>query len=159
MSGFSEFTMFQKILFYFSVLILIIPIFYIIIMWSSIPSQIPSHFDAAGQADAWNSKTSIIVLIVIQIILFIIMTLSLMMPKAWNFPVKLTENNAPAAYRMTRSMLCWMTLIINLLFSYIDVQSIRCAALGVWFLPVTLGVIAAIIIYYIIRIVRLTASR
>ena len=159
MSGFKDFTIFQKILLYLSVLSLIVPLIYIVATWTSIPDQIPTHFNASGEADAWNSKTSVIVLIVVQVFIFILMLFSLLFPQIWNFPVKLTQNNAEAAYRYTRSMLCWMTLGINAMFSYINIQSCRGASLGVFFLPVTLGAIAFILIFYMIRVIRLPKSK
>ena len=155
MSGFRDFTIFQKILLYLSVLSLIVPLIYIAATWTSIPDQIPTHFNASGEADAWNSKTSVIVLIVVQVFIFILMLFSLLFPQIWNFPVKLTQNNAEAAYRYTRSMLCWMILGINAMFSYINIQSCRGASLGVFFLPITLGAIAFILIFYMIRVIRL----
>ena len=159
MSGFNDFTIFQKILLYLSVLSLIVPLIYIVATWTSIPDQIPTHFNASGEADAWNSKTSVIVLIVVQVFIFILMLFSLLFPQIWNFPVKLTQNNAEAAYRYTRSMLCWITLGINAMFSYINIQSCRGASLGVFFLPVTLGAIAFILIFYMIRVILLPKSK
>lgn len=155
MASLKEFTVFQKILLCLSILSLIVPLIYIIITWSSIPDQIPTHYNSGGVADAWNSKTSVIVLIVVEVFVFIIMLVSLLIPQAWNFPVKLTPNNIAAAYRYTRSMLCWLTLGTNMMFSYINIQSCRGASLGALFLPVTLGGVTFILIYYIVRLIRL----
>ena len=155
MSGLKEFTMFQKILLYFAILSLLVPVIYIIVTWPSIPDQIPTHFNAAGEADAWNNKSSVIILIVVEVALFILMFWTLMFPRMWNMPVKLTENNTPGAYRHTRSMLCWIMLGINVMFSYLNIQSCRGASLGALFLPISLGATAVILIYYIIRIIRL----
>jgi len=53
-----------------SITILIIHILYTFINYSTLPQIIPTHFNAAGEADAWGSKNSIWFLPCLNILIF-----------------------------------------------------------------------------------------
>ncbi len=49
-------------------------VIFLIQMWSSIPDEVPVHFDLFGKPDAWGEKKSLLLMPVITIIIFSIFT-------------------------------------------------------------------------------------
>ncbi|MGA2407807.1 MAG: SdpI family protein [Bacteroidales bacterium] len=42
--------------------LIVLPYVYLAIVWKKMPDQVPTHFNIAGNADAWSGKTSLIFL-------------------------------------------------------------------------------------------------
>ena len=42
--------------------LIVLPYVYLAIVWNKMPDQVPTHFNIAGNADAWSGKTSLIFL-------------------------------------------------------------------------------------------------
>lgn len=154
MSPLKSFTILQKIILILSIIIFIAPMIYLLATWSSIPEKIPTHFGASGEADAYGSKSSCFIIIIMYFFLDVLMLVSLFLPKIWNVPVKLTENNTMLVYHYCRSMLCSTLFFLNCLFTYMLLQSVRGNSLGGWFLPVSMASIFLPIIYYTVKMVR-----
>ena len=38
---------------------------FLILIWNSLPAEVPAHFNAAGEVDRWGSKTELLILTVI----------------------------------------------------------------------------------------------
>lgn len=128
---------------------------YMICTWHALPAQIPSHFGASGQPDAYGGKGHLIFMYVIMLLTYLLMLVCTFIPKSWNLPVRITERNAPLACQYARSLIVMLTLVINVTFGYLQVQSIRCTSLNPWFLPIDLAAMFIPIIYYCIKIARL----
>lgn len=128
---------------------------FLISIWGNLPEQIPSHFGAGGEADAYGGKGSLIFLFIMMLALSLMMFAAALFPNLWNMPCKITENNSVLAYRYTRTMMCSLSLVMAALFSYTLICSALGRPLGAWFLPVTLAVMLGDIIFCIVKIVRL----
>lgn len=153
-----RFKIFTKLQIVFEIITLAVNVgtgIFLISIWSRLPEQIPSHFGAGGEADAYGGKGSLIFLFIMMLILSLTMFGTALFPNLWNMPVKITENNSALAYRYIRTMICSLSLIIAALFSYMTICSALCRSLGAWFLPVTMIIILGDIIYFIIKTVRL----
>ena len=57
---------------------------YLILAWSTIPAQIPAHYNAAGEVNRWGSKSELIVLPIISVLLYGLITLIEHYPQGWN---------------------------------------------------------------------------
>ena len=84
---------FQKVLEIVTIALILCEIVYVAIRYSRIGDKIPTHFDLAGNPDAWGSKATIFILLAVTIGLYILMTVCVFFPKMWNVPVKVTEQN------------------------------------------------------------------
>lgn len=71
---------------------------YIIVEWKNIPGMVPTHFNAAGKPDNYGSKASLIVEPIIALLLMGLFIFIEKFPQAWNFPVKVTEENKERLY-------------------------------------------------------------
>ncbi len=127
--------------------------------YSSLPDTIPIHYNGAGEADGFGSKINMLVLPFISTILFVGMTIANKFPQVFNYPTKITEENALRQYINATRMMRFLKLVLVVLFSLIafkTIQSTRVqsAGLGIWFLPLTMGLIFIPLTYFIIKSFR-----
>lgn len=127
--------------------------------YSSLPGTIPTHFNAAGEADGFGSKVSIIALPVIASVLFIGLTLLNRYPHSFNYPTAITQDNALRQYTLATRMLRYLKLVLLLVFGGIEFMTIqnatgKAAGLGVWFLPLTLVLVFLPLIYFVVKSVQ-----
>jgi uncharacterized membrane protein len=127
--------------------------------YSSLPDTIPTHFNAAGEADGFGRKASIVGLPLIATLLYIGLTLLNRVPHIFNFPTPVTQDNALRQYTNATRMIRYLKLILVLVFAGISFQTIQQAnrtgeGLGLWFLPLTLALIFMPLIYFVIKSVQ-----
>ena len=124
--------------------------------YSSLPDTIPTHFNAAGDADGFGRKASIVGLPLIATLLYIGLTLLNRYPHIFNFPNPITQDNALRQYTNATRMIRYLKLILVLVFAGISFQTIQQAkgtgeGLGVWFLPLTLVLVFMPLLYFVIK--------
>ncbi len=124
--------------------------------YASLADTVPVHFNAAGQADDYGSKTNIWILPVIATVLVAGLTVLNFFPHIFNYPVTITAANAKRQYLLATRFMRIMKLALVVIFSMIMVMMIKSqqegtGELGTWFLPVVLCItIIPVIIYFII---------
>ena len=117
-------TTFSKITNLISLLSFVGIVLYVIITWKNIPDMIPGHYNIAGEIDKYSSKNSIWILIVVQILLFTMMSVLERFPNIWNTGVQITEENVERVYTNLRNMQTYLKMMIMIYFSYMTFQSI-----------------------------------
>ena len=137
-------------------LILLIAVWCItIIYYTKLPEVIPIHFNGKGEADGFGGKINILILPIIATILFIGLTKLNKYPHIFNYPTKITQENALEQYTKATRMIRILKLVIVVIFGLIAFQKIRfandqTAGLGKWFLPMTIGLIFIPLFYFVI---------
>jgi len=86
-----SYTVWQKIAEILSAIVIIATLAALISYWPQIADKIPSHYNSAGQPDAWSNKNMLIALAIVQVVLFIGITVLSLFPKIWNIPVAVSE--------------------------------------------------------------------
>ncbi len=133
-------------------------ILYFLFLWPALPSQIPSHFDELGQPDAWNAKYLPALLLGVQIVLYLLLTLLSVFPKIWHLPVEVSEKSKPVLFSATRTLILDMKLLLVLAFGYLIFCICRSVQLSMFILlPMVLCVLGSMI-YYFIRITKISLS-
>ena len=127
-----------------------------IIYYTNLPDTIPIHFNGAGQADGFGGKGNIWTLPLISTVIFIGLTILNKYPQVFNYPTHITADNALRQYTNATRMIRYLKFIIVFIFGLIVLQTIRNAngqtsELGVWFLPLTLGLIFIPLTYFVIK--------
>jgi uncharacterized membrane protein len=127
-----------------------------IINYSNLPDTIPTHYNGAGQADGFGGKLTILTLPLIATILFIGMTVLNKFPHIFNYPTNITKDNAFIQYTNATRLIRSLKLIIVVIFGLIALKTIQNAngvadGLGVWFLPLTMGMIFIPLTYFVIK--------
>ena len=95
--------------------------------YGELPEEIPTHFNAKGEPDAWGSKSSIWILPIIGGVLFLVLFFLNKMPHLFNYPTKITKDNAVVQYRKATRMMRYVNTATVLLFLYITWRSIQTA--------------------------------
>jgi hypothetical protein len=109
-----------------------------------------------GQADGFGGKGNILTLPFIATTLFAGLTILNKFPHVFNYPINITADNALKQYTNAVRLIRYLKFIIVIIFGLIALQTIRNAngqtsGLGVWFLPLILGLIFIPLIYFVIK--------
>ncbi|WP_421976029.1 DUF1648 domain-containing protein [Roseivirga seohaensis] len=137
----------------------------VFINFQDLPETIPIHFNAAGKADGFGNKWNMLTLPIVASVLYIGITILNKYPHVFNYPTEiLTEENALKNYTMATQLLRVLKLVLVIIFSLIvfrTLQNINGTAegLGVWLLPLTLGMIFIPMAYYIIKSIKLGKTK
>lgn len=133
---------------------IVVYIVFLIFMWDRIPDTVATHFNAAGEADAYGSKISLIIEPVMMVILFLILSLVERVPSLWNFPVKLTDENKDRLFAIGIAMLGFMKILV---LGLLIVAGLSCIFPGfpVWPLYTLITLIVCVIAGGIIECVRM----
>ena len=122
--------------------------------YSTLPETISIHYNGTGEADGFGNKGNILTLPIISTILFIGLTILNKYPHVFNYPSTVTEENALQQYTNATRLIRFLKWAIVMIFGLIVFQTIQnvngnADGLGIWFLPLTLGLIFIPIIYYL----------
>ncbi|MGZ6376745.1 MAG: DUF1648 domain-containing protein [Ktedonobacterales bacterium] len=117
--------------------------------WSELPQIVPSHFDASGRPNAYGSKSWLLLLPALSVIFTAAFTILARYPHLFNYPVRVTPENAPRLYRSGRLLLRWMNVALTWVFAFIEWQTLQVAlgkatGLPTWFLPVMVGLVVLV---------------
>jgi uncharacterized membrane protein len=141
--------------FTFVVFLIVLPI----INYSHLPETIPVHFNAAGEADGYGSRTTLWILPVTGLFMWFMFTVLEAFPHIFNYPVKITAENAETQYRLAIRLLRVLKTVILIIFSFISFKTIDTAGgsasgLGKAFLPVFLILVFGVILVYFVKSVN-----
>jgi uncharacterized membrane protein len=123
--------------------------------WLILPAIVPTHFGISGQPDAYGRKGTLLILPVIFLLSYGLLTFLERFPHTYNYPIAITEENAPRQYQLARMLLIWLKLEllaagIILQWSIIQSATNRNSSSMLYFtflLPILL--LATVIIYMI----------
>ena len=129
--------------------------------YANLPDTIPTHYNGAGQADGFGGKATILTLPLIATVLFVGMTILNKFPHIFNYPTNITQDNALRQYTNATRMIRYLKLIIVVIFGLIAFKTIQNAngqtnGLGIWFLPMTLGLIFIPLTYFVVKSLKAT---
>ena len=114
--------------------------------FNDLPSQIPKHFNALGQVDSYGPRVIIWLLPVIGLLLYAALTLLNKFPFAFNYPTKVTDDNAERLYTLGTRTIRLLKTIVVLSFFFLNFKTIEIALnksteIGKFYLPVFLAVL------------------
>ncbi|KAB7705949.1 DUF1648 domain-containing protein [Bacillus aerolatus] len=138
-------TSFEKISTIVSLLLIIGNVIYLLIQWSTLPDQVPIHFNAKGEADGWGGKGMIWFVPAVTLLLWAGLTALERVPHVYNIP-NLTEENKERQYVNSRMMFNVLKMELVFFLVYTSWQSVQWAhgnetGIGCFELPVFLTVI------------------
>jgi uncharacterized membrane protein len=121
-----------------------------------LPAVIPTHFNSAGRIDAHGPKAMIFLLPLVGTVVFATMTVVNRFPHRFNYPVRITAENARVQYTMATRLMRYLKTAIVALFAILtyDIhQAATGSASGLpgWFPPFTLGLLLISTVYYVYR--------
>lgn len=150
------FTITQKIMEFLTAGVFLFWVGYLIIRWSSIPERVPSHYNASGVVNAWSEKSTLILVPIVCLILYLLLTVESFFPSMLNIPVKITEKNYLLVTQCKRSLICYLKLVVVVTFSYISICTASSRPLGVIFLPLVLIITFGLIAVFFTKIKKVS---
>lgn len=134
-------------------------VFYLISIWSSVPSEVPIHYNFAGEPDGWGDKWNLSILPVIGLTLWIGLYFIEKYPHTHNY-IGLTEENKERLYKNSQLLVNVLRNEIMIFFSYMTVETVNVAGghemvLGAWVMPLFLVILFGSIAYLFVRGLRL----
>jgi uncharacterized membrane protein len=124
--------------------------------YTALPETIPTHFNIKGEADAYGSKFSLIILAVVGTVIFTILSYLVNKPHLYNYLTKITEYNAKAQYALASGMIRYLRFAVVLLFTIIlilvlDQIKHPGSGLGSWLIIFVFCMIVIPVIYTIYK--------
>lgn len=116
---------FDYIIEYSSFAIVILSVIYTIFHFKNLPDLIPMHFNFSGEVNRYDNKNSIIALHFFEIITVYGIYYLNRFPQVFNYPQKITEENAAKNYKAATRMMRYMNFFIALLFGTISIEIIN----------------------------------
>ncbi len=102
-----------------SAIAILLAVLLILQFWGLLPDRIPIHFGLGGLADAWGDKVTIWLLSAVAAIIFVVLAVASRYRHIFNYPVRITDENAPRQYLRARGILVWLKVEVCWLFAFI----------------------------------------
>jgi uncharacterized membrane protein len=126
---------------------------------SHLPGKIPTHFDLAGNPNAWGSPSMLLLLPGLALVLYLAISLVSCFPSAFNFPVRVTAENRLRLENLGVNMITALKVELVCMFTWIQATTINSArhqTLGLppELLPASLAIVFATIAWYLLAMRR-----
>jgi uncharacterized membrane protein len=126
-----------------------------------LPSKVPTHFDAAGNANAWGSPGTLWFLPIVAVALYLFITAISFVPVGDKKTALLTPQARARLQALTRQMTAWLKLELVCLFTCIQwfiLKSVREGAGGLpkVVMPIFLVAVFANVVWHMVAIRRAT---
>lgn len=135
---------------------LVVAFVHILWHWPTLPNEVPSHYNALGEVDAWSNKWFIFFPPTIGLVLWLVLSQIHKYPQFINVPIP----DKPSAKQMQTVMLLitCIQLEISLIFSYLSIKDVYVAkditSGSMYEVPIIIGTILATVMLFSIRIYR-----
>ena len=139
----------RKVLEASAIILLFVHLFYLRTSFQTLPAMVPTHFNVAGEADAFGSKSSIWELWFVSLGLYVLFTAVVFVPlksRLWNLPSAVKEASSGQQANAVYEMMAALKVLTVLIFLSLSWQTVRLAKglASDWFIPLVLvaGVVA-----------------
>ena len=124
--------------------------------YKDLPDTIPIHFGIEGIPDRTGSKGDIWIIPVIGLVIYVGLAVLNRYPHIYNYPVKITPENATQQYTKASRIIRLLNTIIAVSFCYITYAVISTAineknGIGNYFIPVFIFLIFLVMGVYLFR--------
>lgn len=120
--------------------------------YAALPDRIPVHYGADGVIDGYGDKSMIWVLLAIMWGLVIVLSVTELFPKYWNFPFKVTKENQARVLTIAWHMLSATKLIVTGVFAYLAIKVTQGGNLSAYFAPIFISAISLNSLYWVVRL-------
>ena len=133
---------------------------YLYIVWSDIPSVIPTHFGFSGTPDRFGNRNSMFLQPIIASIMHVLLVVLSKIPHCFNYPVSVTEKSAEALYKIGKQLILLLDMEISLMLLILLWEDIQTAignisGLGIEIMCMSMVIIFGTVIYETIRMKKI----
>lgn len=136
-----------------SIVLIVLYIAFLAIGWSSFPEELPTHFNAAGVADSFGPKSSLLVEPAVMIGLFLLLAVVERFPKLWNIPAEVIDDDEEGVLNTVYMMLGIIKIAIILVCPFAGFMSIY-PEFPSWPMYLMVGIILLTVVAGIFKIYR-----
>ncbi|MCB0705389.1 MAG: DUF1648 domain-containing protein [Saprospiraceae bacterium] len=127
-----------------------------LLFFSEIPDTIPRHFGVDGTPDRFANKSQIWVLPIIGLVLYVGLLWTSKYPHLFNFPQKITEQNANKQYKQAVRGMRLIKVVLVWVLAYITYSTIQTAqgnqnGLGNYLIPVLIITVVGMLGYSLLQ--------
>lgn len=115
-----KFQLIEKIMIVIAVLGVALMWIYVFYNINKLPQMIPTHFAVTGKANSWGSKNTLFIMPIMSTITVAILIFITRFPRFFNYPVKITKENAEKQYRNSIRLMITLAIEIAITFNYIE---------------------------------------
>jgi len=124
-----------------------------------LPDKIPTHFDLAGNPNAWGPPSTLMLLPAVALGVYLLITVVSQFPAAFNYPVRVTAGNRLRLEALSLQMITWLKVELACLFAWIQwsiLEAVRSGKGGLSpaLVPFSLAVIFGTAIGHIVAMFR-----
>lgn len=135
-----------------------------IVSFTTLPENIPTHYNGLGEVDSYGPKVTIFFLPIMGTVMFAFLAFIIKKPETFNYTVEITEENAQEQYTNMTKLIRFLKLVLIILFLIIDFKTIETSkgttnGLGKWFLPFMMVLILVPILFSIYKSFRKKENR
>lgn len=124
--------------------------------WGSLPVRLPSHYNFAGEIDAWSGRGSLGLLLAIGWGVWLLLAVTRHFPRGWSFTgLPVTDRTRPMLYSIMGEMITVLQLVIALIFAFLTAWTLTFRPLPGWWWPVFMVSLFGSQGWYLWRAVRL----
>jgi uncharacterized membrane protein len=128
-----------------------------------LPERVPTHFDAAGHANAWGPPETLWLLPVLAGVLYLLITVLSLLPTTLKSKRQLTPEKRAQLEALTRRMVAWLKLELICLFAWIQwsiLQSLEqgSSSISPWTVPVFIAAVTLNVAWHIAAIFRVVSA-
>jgi uncharacterized membrane protein len=128
---------------------------YAIYWYRYLPEIIPTHFSSGGKVDGYGSKSFLYFLPGIGLFVYAILSVIVLFPHTFNFPGKITPQNAMYQYRLAIRLIRFLKIAIMALFFFIMIMVVESAqnmklGKGILLLPFSFALVFFPVIIYMV---------
>lgn len=98
----------------------------VLVLWISsiyfyfqLPDIISVHFNIHGEMDRTGSKIHFLIIPVIETVLYLLFAILVKYPENFNFPVKISADNAQRQYQLAVRLVRWLNVSLGFIFNII----------------------------------------
>ena len=95
--------------------------------YANLPDTIAIHFSGKGEADGWGSKSALLILPCVGILLWASMLWLSTKPHIFNYPTTITAENAESQYRLGVRLILLMAFISTATFAFLEYMMVKSA--------------------------------
>lgn len=135
------------------------------VLFTELPTEVPSHYNINGEADAWANKAFVFIFPLLTLFLWIVLSQMEKNPRSFNMPGFNKENASVEQLKLMSTMGFFLKHEVSLLLIYFTlkvlVESLDILKLnfGIWEFIFILFIFSTTLLYYGIKVNRIGKIR
>ena len=148
-------SLYQRIAGILSTVLLLGSIVYILILWHKLPEQIPTHYNMAGEIDAYGGRGILLLMPIIGLVMNLTLAIVGRFPQSWNTGVRVTVLNRTRGYRLVRDLMADLRLSMAVFFAGFGIyQASLPRHFSGWIGPMLVVLLVVPLLRYFLRLRR-----